>query len=458
MRKRFVNKKISIVKYLIRWCAVLMLLFGVFTVFCVDIMSDNAVRGAATKEMSKQMRMAAKCAKKDDGQISFTDDLDNIDSNFWMVILDSKGNLIAGGYPPEYDPAKDYSGKIHFRTIECGDNVFYVEDRVDLLNRKAGINGGYVLRGIVNKKDIATVYQELKRYSYIALLVEIVFMVIASILLQRRISKPMLQMCEQALQIGEDLALSERIEYDGKFSELDILLQAYNKLLTRMENVISRQRQFNSDVSHELKTPVTVIRAQCQLTKEQLAAGKDVAIDEMIAIIERQSNRMSQIIEQLLSLSRMDQNKMSFELEEIDLVDVVEFVCEDEGAATGDETRFDYDLASTLVMADVVLITMAVRNLVSNAIKYSDKGTKIKVGCGRNDSGAYVSVQDFGRGIASEDQVRIFEHYYRTEQSRNSEGFGLGLTLAMKIAEKHGGTIYVKSSLGEGSTFTLVIP
>lgn len=457
------KKKISIVKYLMTWCVVMIVVFSVFMVICVNAMADYAINGAVSKQLLRQMRKVARSAVMEQGEITFSDKIKDVDDDFYFVILDKDKKVIAGAYPDGYDPKADNSGLTRLRVVKCNKTSYYVESSYQLLKRKANIEGAYTLQGFVECKDVSTIYHNLKQYSYIAVLIEFLVMALISILLHRRISKPIQEMFQQTEKITEDLDLSERLDYEGSFAELDVLFKAYNKLLARMENVVSRQEQFNSDVSHELRTPITVIRAQCQLTREQIASGdlaeKEVpAMEEMIDIIERQSNKMNLIVEQLLNLSRMDQDRMPFEIEEIDLIDIVEFVCEEEGIASGDEHRFEYDISSTVVKADVALITMAVRNLVSNAIKYSEKGTPIHVSCGRNDFGAYVSVQDFGCGIAKEDFQRIFEHYYRTEESRNSEGFGLGLTLAMKIAKKHGGTIHVESTLGEGSTFTLYIP
>ena len=101
---------------------------------------------------------------------------------------------------------------------------------------------------------------------------------------------------------------------------------------------------------------------------------------------------------------------------------------------------------------------LVVRNLVSNAVKYSPEGSEIKVCCGIKDHQAFLSVQDHGIGIEKENLKKIFEHFYRTEEARNSEGFGLGLTLALKIVEYHGGTIHVESEYGQGSTFTMFLP
>ena len=102
---------------------------------------------------------------------------------------------------------------------------------------------------------------------------------------------------------------------------------------------------------------------------------------------------------------------------------------------------------------------IAIRNLVSNAIKYSPQGSKIEISCGeREEGGVFVRVRDHGRGIAPEKQKKVFEYYYREETSRHSEGFGLGLTLASKIVQKHDGKILLESEEGQGSVFTIELP
>lgn len=455
---RQIKKQISLVKYLMIWCAILVIVFSIMMAVIVNVMANQAIRLAVSTELNNQLRRAAAYVEETEGQIELPDEMENVDDIFYFVILDEKGNLLAGEYPDNYNIEDDNSGKTHFRKVRSGGQNYYVSDKKNLIRYRAEIDGDYTIRGLVNVKDISTVYEKIKFYSYIGIGVELLVMVIVGVLLHRQISRPLVHMCEKAEQISEDLNLSDRIEYEGHFYELKILIEAYNKLLARMEKVVSRQEQFNSDVSHELRTPITVVRAQCQLTREELANNKEIPLLETIEIIERQSDKMNHIVEQLLNLSRMDQERVELEFEEIDLVDVVESVCEDEENASEDQINFSYDLISTLVTADIGLITMAVRNLISNAVKYSPVGSKIQVSCGRREDGAFVQIRDFGCGIASKDLPRIFEHYYRVEESRNSNGFGLGLTLAMKIAKLHGGTIHVKSELGQGSEFTIILP
>lgn len=440
------------------WCAVIVILFSIMMLVVVNIMANQGTKSVVTVKLSKQLRKAADNVEEIDGKIVLPEELDNVDDDFYFVVLDGEGNLLAGEYPPDYSIEDDHSGDTLLRKVKSGGQTYYVSDKKTLIRRRAEIDGDYIIRGLVNVKDISTVYGKIKICSYIGIGVELVAVILIGMLLHWQISRLLVQMCEKAEQISEDLKLSDRIEYQGKFYELTILIEAYNKLLARMEKAVQRQEQFNSDVSHELRTPITVVRAQCQLTREELDNNQDIPLLETIEIIERQSDKMNHIVEQLLNLSRINQDRIELEYEEIDLVDVVESVCEYEENASDNQPNFSYDLTSTRVTADVALITMAVRNLISNAIKYSPAHSRIDVACGRQGADAFVRVRDFGCGIAPEDLPRIFEHYYRVEQSRSSGGFGLGLTLALKIAHKHGGTIHVESKLGKGSEFTLLLP
>ena len=109
-------------------------------------------------------------------------------------------------------------------------------------------------------------------------------------------------------------------------------------------------------------------------------------------------------------------------------------------------------------MGDIGLIMIAIQNLAGNAVKYGSEGYAVEIETGVQDGMVFVSVKDYGPGIAKEDMPHIFKRFYKTDKSRNSQGFGLGLPLTMKIAQKHGGTVYAESSPGQGSRFTLLLP
>lgn len=456
---RVSKRRIPIVNYMIACLTVMMAVLAVFMVAAVNFMANRAEEQAIREKLGQQIRTALWRLEYRDGQFYEKNNSKErkLDEDFEYVILDTEDRVVFGEYPQELEAvAAKISGRQHFQTIEAGDTVYYVLDKTNSMERILGTGREYTIRGMVDEANIKTVYQQFKLYAYMGVAGAAVLVVLMGFVLRRQISVPMKSMCGKAAQISENLDLSERMEYNGIFQELDVLIGAYNTLLERMEDVVERQEHFNSDVSHELRTPISVIRAQCQLTAGQIRQNRAFSMEKVIAVIDRQAGKMDGIVEQLLEMSRMDQGRRELSLERVELVDIVESVCEDEEDLG--KHPFVYHLKPVTAEVDINLITLAIRNLVSNAGKYSEEGKTIEVYCGMEGDRACVRVKDFGCGIPEKERSRIFEYYYRAEKSRNSEGFGLGLTIARKIARLHGGDISVESEVGFGSTFTLSLP
>lgn len=250
--------------------------------------------------------------------------------------------------------------------------------------------------------------------------------------------------------------MSRRMEYAGRFYELDVLAQANNRMLDRLEETFRQQEQFTSDVAHELRTPIAVMAAQCQYVREKSVRKEEVW--EAFEVIERQSSKVNEIISRLLELSRLDYDRRQIQKEDVDLPEIVQSVCEDLQLKSGDSLQFQFFLADAHIIGDINLIAIAVQNLLTNAVKYCPAESMIEVETGIRDHDAFVKVKDYGPGICEEDMGHIFKRFYKADKSRNSEGFGLGLPLTMKIAQKHGGTVLAESREGEGCTFTLLLP
>ena len=244
--------------------------------------------------------------------------------------------------------------------------------------------------------------------------------------------------------------------------------------IRRLENI---RKEFVANVSHELKTPVTSIRGYAEVLLEGELDNREEA-RRFLEIIVRQSGRLQAIIEDLLSLSRIEQDARdgNIKLENVALREIMESVqdiCElrARDKEINLDFSFDRDLA---LLANPALLVQAISNLVINAIKYSEPGSSVQISCecragragentGRDSEQQeelVISVRDYGCGIAPEHQPRIFERFYRSDKARSRKlgGTGLGLAIVKHIARVHGGGVEVESEPGKGSVFTIRIP
>jgi len=219
---------------------------------------------------------------------------------------------------------------------------------------------------------------------------------------------------------------------------------------------------FVSNVSHEIRTPLALISMFAETLEMDRVAGEDKK-KEYYSIIRHESNRLSSIVNKILSFSKMEAGKAKYDLEPTNLTKVVDDILK----------TYDYHLKSKgftcefvpngnlpLIKTDKNAVSEAVINLLDNAIKYSNGSKEIEVRLGESDNEVFIEVQDHGLGISVEDQKYIFDKFYRvsTGAVHNTKGTGLGLTLVRRIMEAHGGSVKVESQAGVGSCFKLVFP
>ncbi len=227
----------------------------------------------------------------------------------------------------------------------------------------------------------------------------------------------------------------------------------------RMENL---QKEFVANVSHELRTPITTIKTYSETLLDSFPHQEAAEID-FLQTINRESDRMTNIVTDLLSLAKLDNKKDSVELKEIDLVRLVESVY-DNFSLIVKNTDKSIELLKPefayMVNVDVAKIEQVVKNIVSNAVKYTDDNGKIKISFRSDESSYYVEIADDGFGIPKDDLPRIFERFYRVDKTRSRQmgGTGLGLSIAKELMKIHGGDIIVASSEKRGTTFTLIFP
>lgn len=253
--------------------------------------------------------------------------------------------------------------------------------------------------------------------------------------------------------------LSSRVSLPQGSQELDGLTRAINAMLERIDQGYQAQARFVSDASHELRTPISVIQGYANLLNRW---GKDnpAARQEAIDAIVQESDSMARLVEQLLFLVRGDNDTQVVHLEQVDLTLVADEVArETQLLDTGREISAQLE-PMVLVQADPRLVKQAYRILVDNAVKYTPEGGHIRLSLCQEGGTARLAVTDDGPGIPREELGKLFQRFYRADQSRNRQtgGTGLGLSIAYWIAQRHGGWIEVTSRPGVGSRFTLVLP
>lgn len=233
--------------------------------------------------------------------------------------------------------------------------------------------------------------------------------------------------------------------------------------VTRLRRLEGLRREFVANVSHELKTPITSIQGFVETLQDGALEDPDEA-HRFLGIISRQTERLNGIIEDLLSLSRIEQEAETgpLNMARAPLLPVLESaigLCAEKAEANGSEIVLDCPSGLEIRM-NSRLIEQAVVNLTDNAVKYGGKDGRVEIS-GRLTGGRIeISVKDFGPGIPEGDQERLFERFYRVDKgrSRSEGGTGLGLAIVKHIVQAHGGSVAVKSRLGDGSTFILSFP
>ena len=220
------------------------------------------------------------------------------------------------------------------------------------------------------------------------------------------------------------------------------------------------RRDFIENISHELKTPIGAIALLSEAIQE---AGDDrAAVSKFAASLNKESSRLTFLVQDIIKLSRLQSEEVIADAELIDLNEVVtEAIDRNEQLAANRKIRLVSDQAPKLeVFGNKEMLVTAVKNLIENAITYSDQGTSVGIGCSAKDSIAEIAVTDSGAGISPENQERIFERFYRADPSRSREtgGTGLGLSIVKHVAKTHRGEIKLFSQVGVGSTFTLRVP
>lgn len=272
--------------------------------------------------------------------------------------------------------------------------------------------------------------------------------------------RPINNIVKTANDITAQNDISKRIEISPAETEDELhrLSVTLNKMLDKIENLINQEKQFTSDASHELRTPVSVILSQGEYLLDIAENEKE---KELAQNVVDKAKQVSKLITRLLLLARIDQKRQKFNKEKVDLSVLVDIAVSGvQELAEQKEVMLLSDIPEgTIVDADEALLLSAITNLISNGIKYGNKSGYVSVSAAKNGDKTEIIVADNGVGISEEYIDKIWTRFYRVDDARNDEygSSGLGLSMVKSIIELHGGEIFVRSTLGEGTEFRIIL-
>lgn len=333
--------------------------------------------------------------------------------------------------------------------------------RYRFLRQKIGIAGEhYDVEVAASLRDYDQALERFRIVMYSAAPAFLILAALGGYWLSRRALAPVDEITRAARTIGAQ-DLSRRLAVPRSSDELERLADTLNEMLARLEAAFQRVIQFTADASHELRTPVAVVRTSAELALRR--PRSDIEYREALSRILNESERVSHLIDQLLLLARADSASAALPAVRMDLRTALQAACgEAKILAEAKQLKFLESIPedSVWVQGDSASLHRLFIILLDNAVKYTPIGGEINIRLARDDGYAVAGIRDSGIGIAPQDLAHIFDRFYRSDRTRSREsgGTGLGLAIGRWIAEAHRGEIRVESVPAKGSEFEVRIP
>ncbi len=271
--------------------------------------------------------------------------------------------------------------------------------------------------------------------------------------------QPLYDMSATANHLNVNNLHNHRLNVEGTKNELKDLANVINSMLDRIEISYESQKQFVSDASHELRTPIAVIQGYANLLNRWGTKNEEVML-ESIDAITNEAKSMQDLVEKLLFLSRHDKKTLKLEKAKFNMRPVIEDMIKETRLVSTNRVIESPLLQDVIVYGDKQALKQAIRIFIDNAIKYTKDGDTITISCENDNEDCVITVKDTGIGMTRKDVDNIFERFYRSDQVRNDKiyGHGLGLSIAKLIILGHTGKIKVRSQLKKGTSFIITLP
>jgi len=375
----------------------------------------------------------------------------------YIEVVDATGKVVVksdnlGQQDLPVDPGlieQALGGAVDIRTVPTGDgnHVRIMASPLYLIDQLL------VLEVAQSTRYIDDTLRQLRVALVLSIVIGLILAVISGSLVARSALSPVKRITRTARSIEAGTDLSRRVAYPGPQDEIGELAATFDSMIERLDHTFSLQKQFVADASHELRSPLTVIRGNLDVLRRN---PDDENRRQSLRAIETETDRMVAIVNDLLLLAELEAGQVGPE-EKVNLKELVQDELDRLAPVAGKRELSAGRLEDLSVTGDARLLQQMLANLMSNAIKYAPDGGRITVALYRDEDLARIDVTDTGIGIAPEHLPHIFERFYRVDKARSraAGGTGLGLAIVKGIAEQHGGKVTVSSQAGKGSTFTV---
>lgn len=455
MKNSSIRKRVTLY-YSIVLVLITLLVFGVFL-----MTASRQVNTVSKDTVMKAVQSSFENVDYENEVLEIDNDFDSYHKGVILLVYSEDGQLIKGSAPggfPAYTPLSSAT----YQEIEDGRETWLV---YDLFNSYENGQGIWV-RGIYDMDSTLRTLNAVKGFMYIVLPVMLLCAILAGRRITRKAFEPVAEITRAADSINNGMDLSKRLPQGEAKDELYGLTETLNRMIERLENAFQAEKEFSSDVSHELKTPISVILTECEYPLEENRTNDEYR--ESIETIQQQCRRTMSLIQQLLQMSRTINTDKIIDREQINLSLLCESISEELSFMAEEKgvrllTSIEKDIE---IFADETLMMRLIINLITNGIKYrrEDADSFVRLTLTSGESKILIKTEDNGIGISKEDCAHIFNRFYKVDKSRtesSTEGdtsFGLGLSMVKWIAEAHQGKASVKSTMGKGSVFTVVLP
>jgi len=386
--------------------------------------------------------------------------------NIIVQIFDAKGTLLVSSknIPGNITFSRDFFATALQGIHRFDTTTFVFPDAVDLSVR-------VLTKPVFQDKDIMYIVQvacpldtiqgaldDFKEILFVLLPLAIVVTGIIGAFLAKITLNPVDRIIKTVQKItAENLKL--RIQMPGTRDEIERLAATFNDMLDRLEKAFSSQKHFIQDASHELKTPLTILQGELEVTLKRIRPVTEY--EEVLESSLEEIRRISSIVENLLLLARVEDQATGLDVKEFNLQRVLRAAVEDMAGLAREKT-LSLNLAADealMIPGDEQKLKQVFLNLLDNAIKYTPPHGAVSVSAVAAAADTVrITVQDTGIGIPGPELPHIFNRFYRVDKARSSSGFGLGLSIAKSIVEAHHGTISAESSLNRGTAFIISLP